>query len=178
MISSVKEAHTRNPKPGQPSKYANFDLEDVDGSVRCIMWPRQYAEFGHLIVPDDIVIVKGVVDRRGGGDECNIIINELVPLSQIEDRYTTGMIVRIQESTHGLQMIPKLREVTRAYPGRRKLQLLIELSDGTAVTLDSQSQGVEINNELRNRIDDLLGGGHIQMITRPPKVQNRPSYAR
>ena len=111
-------------------------------------------------------------------DECNIIINELVPLSQIEDRYTTGMIVRIQESTHGLQMIPKLREVTRAYPGRRKLQLLIELSDGTAVTLDSQSQGVEINNELRNRIDDLLGGGHIQMITSPPKVQNRPSYAR
>jgi hypothetical protein len=88
------------------------------------------------------------------------------------------MIVRIQESTHGLQMIPKLREVTRAYPGRRKLQLLIELLDGTAVTLDSQSQGVEINNELRNRIDDLLGGGHIQMITRPPKVQNRPSYAR
>ena len=178
MISSIKEAHTRNPKPGQPSKYANFDLEDVDGSVRCIMWPRQYAEFGHLIVPDDIVIIKGIVDRRGGGDECNIIINELVPLSQIEDRYTTGMIVRIQEAAHGLQMIPKLREVTRAYPGRRKLQLVIQLSDGTSVTLDSQAQGVDINNELRNRLDELLGGGNIQMITSPPKVQNRPAYAR
>ncbi|MBL98172.1 MAG: DNA polymerase III subunit alpha [Rhodopirellula sp.] len=172
MISSIKEAHTRNPKPGQPSKYANFDLEDVEGSVRCIMWPRQYAEFGHLIVPDDIVIIKGVVDRRGGGDECNMIINELVPLSQIEDRYTTGMIVRLQESTHGMQMIPKLREVTRAYPGRRKLQLLVQLADGTSVTLDAQGQGVDINNELRNRIDDLLGGGNIQMITRAPKVQN------
>jgi len=178
MISSVKEAHTRNPKPGQPSKYANFDLEDVDGSVRCIMWPRQYAEFGHLIVPDEIVIIKGIVDRRGGGDECNIIINELVPLSQIEDRYTTGMIVRIQEAVHGMQMIPKLREVTRAYPGRRKLQLLIQLSDGTSVTLDSQAQGVEINNELRNRLDELLGGGNIQMITSPPKVQNRSVYTR
>ena len=172
MISSIKEAHTRNPKPGQPSKYANFDLEDVEGSVRCIMWPRQYAEFSHLIVPDDIVIIKGVVDRRGGGDECNMIINELVPLSQIEDRYTTGMIVRLQESTHGMQMIPKLREVTRAYPGRRKLQLLVQLADGTSVTLDAQGQGVDINNELRNRIDDLLGGGNIQMITRAPKVQN------
>ena len=178
MISSIKEAHTRNPKPGQPSKYANFDLEDVDGSVRCIMWPRQYAEFGHLIVPDDIVIIKGIADRRGGGDECNIIINELVPLSQIEDHYTTGMIVRIQEAAHGLQMIPKLREVTRAYPGRRKLQLVIQLSDGTSVTLDSQAQGVDINNELRNRLDELLGGGNIQMITSPPKVQNRPAYAR
>ena len=118
------------------------------------------------------------MDRRGGGDECNIIINELVPLSQIEDHYTTGMIVRIQEAAHGLQMIPKLREVTRAYPGRRKLQLVIQLSDGTSVTLDSQAQGVDINNELRNRLDELLGGGNIQMITSPPKVQNRPAYAR
>ena len=72
----------------------------------------------------------------------------------------------------------KLREVTRAYPGRRKLQLVIQLSDGTSVTLDSQAQGVDINNELRNRLDELLGGGNIQMITSPPKVQNRPAYAR
>ena len=71
-----------------------------------------------------------------------------------------------------MQMIPKLREVTRAYPGRRKLQLLVQLADGTSVTLDAQGQGVDINNELRNRIDDLLGGGNIQMITRAPKVQN------
>ncbi len=31
MINSIKLANTRNPKPGQPSKYANFDLEDMDG---------------------------------------------------------------------------------------------------------------------------------------------------
>ena len=37
MISSIKLAHTRNPKPGKPSKYANFDLEDMAGNIRCIM---------------------------------------------------------------------------------------------------------------------------------------------
>ena len=39
MISSIKIAHTKNPKPGQSSKYANFDLEDMDGFVRSICWP-------------------------------------------------------------------------------------------------------------------------------------------
>ncbi|MEO8269879.1 MAG: DNA polymerase III subunit alpha, partial [Aureliella sp.] len=39
MISSIKLANTKNPKPGAPSKYANFDLADVQGAVRCICWP-------------------------------------------------------------------------------------------------------------------------------------------
>ena len=32
MISSIKFSHTQNPQPGKPSKYAMFDLEDIDGS--------------------------------------------------------------------------------------------------------------------------------------------------
>ncbi|WP_419195283.1 DNA polymerase III subunit alpha, partial [Novipirellula herctigrandis] len=40
MISSIKIAHTKNPKPGAPSKYANFDLEDMQGAIRCIVWPK------------------------------------------------------------------------------------------------------------------------------------------
>ncbi len=28
-------------KPGMPTKYANFDLEDMQGVVRCILWPSR-----------------------------------------------------------------------------------------------------------------------------------------
>ena len=31
MLSSIKFSHTKNPKPGSPSRYAMFDLEDTDG---------------------------------------------------------------------------------------------------------------------------------------------------
>ncbi len=44
MISSIKIANTRNPKPNQPSKYANFDFGDMDGAMRCICWPDGYAK--------------------------------------------------------------------------------------------------------------------------------------
>ena len=59
--------------------------------------------------------------------------------------------------------------MTQAYPGRRKLQLLVQLADGTSVTLDAQGQGVDINNELRNRIDDLLAVEISETITRALK---------
>ena len=30
MIAAIKLAHTKNPKPGSPSRYAMFDLEDTE----------------------------------------------------------------------------------------------------------------------------------------------------
>ena len=53
MIASIKHSHTKNPKPGSPSRYAMFDLEDTAGIMRCICWPEQFAQFGELIQPDD-----------------------------------------------------------------------------------------------------------------------------
>ena len=52
MIGALKFSHTKNPKPGQPSKYVMFDLEDVDGPIRCILWPNDFAKFGDLVQPE------------------------------------------------------------------------------------------------------------------------------
>src|SRR5690606_17197899 len=42
MISSLKFSHTKNPRPGSTNtKYVMFDLEDLDGIVRCIVWPEE-----------------------------------------------------------------------------------------------------------------------------------------
>jgi hypothetical protein len=49
---------------------------------------------------------------------------------------------------------------------------MLQLNDGTQVTLKSMKQRIEINQELRGRLDDLLGAGNIKMITQPPKAQN------
>ena len=79
--------------------------------------------------------------------------------------------MRLDENLHGMEMISKLREVTRAYPGRAVLKCMLQLNDGTQVTLKSMKQRIEINQELRGRLDDLLGAGNIKMITQSPKAQ-------
>jgi len=79
MISSIKIAHVRKLRAGATAtKYANFDLEDLDGITRCILWPDDYAVCGDLVAADNILAVRGVIDRRGGGDEINFIVNELM----------------------------------------------------------------------------------------------------
>jgi DNA polymerase-3 subunit alpha len=96
MISSIKFSTTRNPQPGKPSKYAMFDLEDIEGTIRTILWPDGFAEMGELVKPDNILLVRGRIDRRGG-EEANLVVNELIPLDKLESLYTTGIVLRIHE---------------------------------------------------------------------------------
>jgi len=169
MLSAIKFAHVKNARPDAPTKYANFDLEDLAGAMRCILWPNDFSSCGELVQPDAILVVRGVIDRRGGGDEANLIVNELIPLDQLDSRYTSGLVVRIDEEQHGPEALAKVREIVRAYPGSGELQLVLSLADGARVYLRSDKFRVEINGELRRRIDDLLGAGHVGLITSKPQ---------
>ncbi|MCA9226622.1 MAG: DNA polymerase III subunit alpha, partial [Planctomycetales bacterium] len=169
MIGAIKMAHTKNGKPGAPTKYANFDLEDMDGVIRCIAWPDGYAQFGQHISADNVLVIRGALDRRGG-DEANLIVNEIIPLDELDSRYTSGIKIRIDERHHGDQVMPRIREVVRTYPGNCELQFLLMLKDGSRCQLRSQNTRVEVNAEFRTRLDDLLGAGNYQLITSAPKL--------
>ncbi len=59
MLAAIKFSHTKNPRPGsEHTKYAMWDLEDLEGITRCIMWPEQFAEFGELVKADAILAVR------------------------------------------------------------------------------------------------------------------------
>jgi DNA polymerase-3 subunit alpha len=168
IISSIKLANTKNPKPGAPSKYANFDLEDTEGIIRCIIWPDLYATMGQLVVADTVLIVRGSIDRRGG-EEANLIVNELIPLDDLETRYTSGLVIRVDEREHGPDALQHVREILRGYPGNCDVQLMIVLETGSRVYMKAHKVKVTINREMRERLDNLLGPGNYQIRTTPPK---------
>ncbi len=169
MISSIKFAHTKNGKPGQPTKYANFDLEDMQGNLRCIVWPRSFVDCGERVQADAVVLARGKVDRRGGGDEVNLIVDELIPLGEIDARYTHGIRIRIDEAEHDSQTLVRVREIVRGYPGSKELLFTMALSQGETVHMKADRFRVDITPELRDRLDDLLGGGHYKLLMSKPR---------
>ena len=172
MMSALKFSSTKNPKPGAVhTKYVMFDLEDLDGIIRCIMWPTQFAEKGQLVSPDAIMAVKGSIDRRPGSDEANLIVNELIPLDDLPLRYTRGVMIRLYEKQHGPEKVEQLYEILRGYPGKVSLQLVLELADSRRAFLKCEKLKVDLNSELRQRVDDLLGEGNLKMLAAPPKVK-------
>jgi DNA polymerase III subunit alpha len=124
---------------------------------------------GNLVVADSILMVRGAIDRRGG-EEANLVVNELIPLDQLDSRYTTGIVVRIDEREHAADMLDKVREVVRSSPGNSELQLALILEDGSRVFLKSHRVRLEVNRDLQDRLDDLLGPGNLQLLTAKPRL--------
>ncbi|MCH8044778.1 MAG: DNA polymerase III subunit alpha [Planctomycetes bacterium] len=170
MLTAIKITHTKKARSdGASTKYAMFDLEDLEGMVRCIIWPEQYAQFGHLVEADAILVVRGRVDRRPGSEESNLIVNELIALDALDEKYTKGLVIRVDERQHDEQVLSGLHEILRGYPGTRELQLVICLADGSKVYIKSAKMHISLDQEMRRRIDDLLGPGNVRAITAVPK---------
>ncbi len=179
MIAAIKFSHTKNPRPGSTqTKYAMWDLEDLDGMVRCIMWPEQFAEHGELVQPDTILAMRGKVDRRPGKEEVNLIVDELIPLEQLPERFSNAVVIRVREDVHGERGLEQLREILRGYPGKKQLRLRLDLATGEQVWIDSSWPGVELQPELRERVDGLLGEGNLRLQSAPPRPTQQAKNGR
>ncbi len=165
MLSAIKFSHTKNPKPGSPSRYAMFDLEDTDGMMRCILWPEQFVSYGELVQGDAIVAVRGAIDKRPGSEEANLIVNELIPLEDLGSRFTRGIKIRVSEAHHGQKGLQQLHEILRGYPGNAELQLVIDLAEGCRVPCQCEKFHVAVNEEMCTRVDQLLGPGNVRFLT-------------
>ena len=143
-----------------------FDLEDMQGIMRCILWPEQFVTYGEMVQPDAILVVIGVINKRPGSEEANLIVNELIPLDELQSRYTRGVMIRLLESTHGLHAVEQLYEILRGYPGKSELKLAIWLDDGRRVQSDCRMR-IEINTEMRSRVEELLGPGNFRLLPAP-----------
>ena len=171
MLAAIKHSHTKNPKPGRPSRYAMWDLEDKAGIMRCILWPEQFAQYGELVQPDAILVVLGSIDKRPGSEEANLIVNELIPLDQLQSRYTRGVKIRVSETEHGEEKLDRLYEILRGYPGNGELQLLVYLADGRRVPMVCRGMQIDINREMWNRVEELLGPGNFKLL--PATIPSR-----
>lgn len=168
MISSIKLANTRDPKPGQSSRYANFDLEDMDGAVRCICWPSSFDQYGHMIVPEAVVIMRATVDKRGE-DEVNLLANEIIPIDEADERFTAGLRIHIDQQKHPEEVVLKIHEILRGYPGNMEVSLMASLDSGEQVQMAVRKHRVSLTPELRGRLNDLLGPDSHRLLVTPPK---------
>ncbi len=164
MLSAIKLSHTKNARPESPTRYAMFDLEDMEGIMRCILWPDQFVRYGDLVKPDSVLVALGTIDKRGGSEEANLIVNELLPLDALTARCTRGLMIRVSETDHGQEGLGQLYEILRGYAGPCELQLVIFLADGTRVPMKCDQMRVEVNNEMWSRVEELLGPGNLKLL--------------
>jgi DNA polymerase-3 subunit alpha len=124
MISSIKLATAKKTSRNGHTRYANFDLEDPSGIIRCIAWPEDYARYEEVIKSENVVIVSGKVDRRSR--EPNLIVNRIHTLDQADREFTAQIAIRFDKALHSTADIQRVHNLINRFPGNTDVILLVD----------------------------------------------------
>ncbi len=79
MITNVKERNVQKSRSGL-TRMAKLTFEDLSGTAPAMLWPEEFAKMADLVKNDQIVFVKGTLDRRR--DPAELVISRIIPLEQ------------------------------------------------------------------------------------------------
>ena len=170
MISAIKRTNTKKPSRNGHTKYANFDFEDVRGTVRCIMWPEDFARLGEHVKPEAICLIEGRVDRRGR--EPNVVVNNLITVEDAARKFTDQVAIKFQRGLHGEGEIDRVGEILGRHPGRCGVAIVIESfdDDNPSVKLryllsPSATTKVAADAGLAAELEQVVGAGNVRFVS-------------
>jgi DNA polymerase-3 subunit alpha len=173
MVSAIKHAHVKRVQnPNSPTKYVMFDLEDLEGAIRCIQWPTEFAVQGELIKTDAVLVVQGLVDRRNG-DEANLIVERVIPFDDLQSSLGSAVKLRIDERRHGADVLKHAYEIVRGYPGTCPLMMDLSLESGYQVHVKCSKLRVDVNRQMCERLQELLGDDCLELVVDARKLSAR-----
>ena len=150
-IGGIVGAITRRFTRGGDAMYF-FQLEDLQGSIEVVCFPRMVADFGPLVREDAILVVSGRIDHRG--DDVKFIAQELR-----EPELVAGDMVRLRVPASRLSktMVARLKEALLNHPGTAPVYLHMPSDAGEKVIRLGDDHRVEPRSALYAELRELLG---------------------
>jgi DNA polymerase-3 subunit alpha len=149
IISSLQRKVT---KQGNP--WALIQLEDLDGAIEVMFFPATYSSCAHALVEDEVVLVKGRVDKRE--DVPRLIAMELT-VPDLSDGPRGPLTVSLPAARCTPPLVDRLKEVLGSHPGTTEVRLqLVGPSRTTVLRLDD-SLRVTVTASVMGDLKELLG---------------------
>ena len=147
MITNVQLRNVQKSRSGH-TRMAKLTFEDLSGTTPAMLWPEEFAKMADLVKNDQIVFIKGTLDRRR--DPAELIVSRIIPLEQGPAELTRGVIVRLHKGLHQTEHLERLLRAMRVRPGN--LDLYLEI-----VGLEQVRRAIyKAGASLRIRYDDQL----------------------
>ncbi len=152
LLSSIARKVTK-----RGDSYAQAVLEDLEGAIDVWFFPNTYREYGLLLAEDEVVVVKGKLDRRE--DTPKLVAIEVTRPDLSNASANRGpLVVRLESSRCTEAMVERLREVLRQHPGLTEVHLQLAGAQTMLLKLDD-SLRVSVNPSLMADLKQLLGAG-------------------
>ena len=189
-ISGVSVKVSKNPKPGRPNTFAFFQLEDLEGTIRCACWADAYAKYSEYLKNGSVVFLRGRVDKkervRDGNEEedpnsepeieVTFFVDEVVPFENASVEMSRGVAVVLHEDAADAGTVKLLYEMLRGYRNGRDgqapgadLEIWFDRLDGTRAVYKCPEFKLRLTSEMRERVEERFGNDSFHILPAPQK---------
>ncbi len=167
IIANVRRLVSKKSK----AAYARFKLEDLEGEVDCVVFPKSYGQNGmaELISVNHMVVVSGRINQQVGDTSgTELIVEEILPLEKARESLVKKMIIQV--STAGLEgpLIEKLKGLLAKNAGACPVQFLLNTPSHGSFSIDPALK-VRLTPELLAGVKELVGDNAYRLV---PKSLN------
>jgi DNA polymerase-3 subunit alpha len=163
MITNVQLRNVQKSRSGH-TRMAKLTFEDLTGSTPAMLWPEEYAKLADLVKNDQIVFIKGVVDRRR--DPAELIISKIIPLEQGPAELTSAVIVTLRKGIHDTGTLEKLLRAVRIRPGYLELYMEIVGLEQVRRAIYKVGAALKIRYDahLLAELEGIVGPGNVRLL--------------
>ena len=136
-------------------------LEDMTGSVECIVFPKSYAQLQAAFVPDAIVTIKGRVrfrERRGSVPGDDVPVELSVTVNEAKT-FVRGEVPLAPKGWHvtarSVREIDALARLLDESPGR--VPVVLHVGDDT----ERVPRGISNSVYVRSELESIFGGARV-----------------
>ncbi len=134
--------------------WAIVTVEDLEGSIDTMFFPATYQLYSLQLAEDEIVVVKGRLDRR---EESPQLIASELSTPDITDAPSGPVVVTMPTSRCTPPMVDRLKDVLVTHPGMTQVHLKLTGSGRTTVMRLGDGLRVTPSTSLMGDLKQLLG---------------------
>jgi DNA polymerase-3 subunit alpha len=148
-------------KTKKGDRMASFSLEDMDGSIETLVFPKTYADVAAKLADDVVVLVKGRAEAQEDA-KAKLLVSELRTLDEARSVMARDVTVLIPVAWWDRSKAERLREILDAHPG--DCAVTLELArPGFTVTLAAGAYRVKPDAGLRKDVEALVGPDALRL---------------
>lgn len=154
VIMAAEHRMTKNGKP-----FGTMEVEDKTDSFKFFLFGEDYLRLKHFLVDGNFLLIRGQVGKRKWSKDENELefrISTLELLADAREKMTKSFHLEMPVQDVNDDLVREVHDILNEHPGKCELKVkLVDPIDNIVVEMPSRKGGVEVTNELLDKIEEL-----------------------
>jgi DNA polymerase-3 subunit alpha len=158
-VGVVTDFRTKIDRSGK--EMAFFKIDDFSGSCECLMFSKNYGEYGLCITPESTILVRGVIESSG--DTIKLHVDDAFALNEAKGKFAKKLLLYINSEKHTHETIATIKETLNNHVGSIPVYASVKVDNSKRNFYLNQK--VNLSDTLIKELRRILGKGGVKYLS-------------